>query len=147
MNKKLLDIRIGRTNRQQVLAFMGLTIALVLVSFLIPAALMGIFFMIGFPFMSYFTLVIMARRLRDIGHSGWYVLPLYSFMPVMMAMAVVFMYFITDQVTLFITVAGVINLLYGLGFMYVLLKPGTRGPNKYGPEPEGLNFKSMVTNS
>jgi uncharacterized membrane protein YhaH (DUF805 family) len=54
-------------------------------------------------------IAVAARRLHDIGKSGWWQL------------------------------IGIIPLLGGLYLLYLYVQPGVRGPNEYGPDPKGVD--------
>ncbi|HLL30558.1 MAG TPA: DUF805 domain-containing protein, partial [Allosphingosinicella sp.] len=70
------------------------------------------------------------RRLHDIDRTGWWLMLGYgpSILSTILAMA--------ESVEL----AAIFNLLSMIGFIVLLVfavLPGTRGPNRYGPDPKG----------
>lgn len=63
------------------------------------------------------ALAVSIRRLHDIGYTGWLLLA-YYFVLFVGAMISMWLYWIIV-----------------IGFLVVMALPGTRGPNKYGPDP------------
>jgi uncharacterized membrane protein YhaH (DUF805 family) len=90
--------------------------------------------------LSFFSIVAVAiKRLHDRDKPGWWAIP-FVFLPVLLSSAA------TDLVT---PSAGVLQACSGLlllwGFVELACLSGTRGPNKFGPDPlqSGINAEPV----
>jgi uncharacterized membrane protein YhaH (DUF805 family) len=79
------------------------------------------------------SLAVGVRRLHDIDRTGWWLMLGYGpyILSVILAMA--------QSVEL----AAILNIVSMIGFLVLLVfavMPGTRGPNRFGPDPKGENL-------
>ncbi len=142
MNWRLLDVRVGRANRQQLIAFLA---AMMLFSLTLP---MLPILTLTLPVLFYLNVTMLARRLRDAGYSGWFVLVPYSFLAVVFVLALLTIVLPPSIVAgMMFTVMAVFMVAIpacSIIFLLLLIAPGSLGENKYGAPPSGLNFKTMV---
>ena len=95
------------------------------------------------PVLALFILAVGVRRLHDTGRSGWWIIPLY--IPLVAAPTAVILtlwtrVFLVDFFSVFILIAVI---AMELTVLAMLALPGTRSPNKYGPDPLQPVVESM----
>jgi len=87
------------------------------------------------------TIIFFIRRLHDINLSGWWVL--FSFIAGAVAGGLIAAG-VTTQSTMLLIV-GVVAAVFPFGFgIFVLVKPGTEGPNRFGPPRETRGWEQVV---
>lgn len=87
------------------------------------------------PVIALLSLAVAVRRLHDTGRTGWWVIPLYfpiAGSPVAVVLAL-WTYVLLVGVLSSLIVTAVI--LVEVAVLVMLAQPGTRGPNRYGPDP------------
>lgn len=79
------------------------------------------------------SLAVGVRRLHDIDRSGWWLMLGYG--PYILSMVL--------AILQLVDIAAILNLVSLVGFLVLLVfafLPGTRGPNRFGPDPKGENL-------
>ncbi len=137
MNWRLLDIRVGRANRRQtVLAFFCLIIIGLVLNLFKDSIDIG-FIIAGNIILIYCALLMTIRRTRDKGQSG-----------TSLGLAILFikrdaLFSLKDIVTSpFVTAINMLGLLIRPTDTFY---KGNRDENKYGSEPQGIDFNTMVS--
>lgn len=129
---RLLDIRYGRANRLQ---FLVGNLILFFALYTLEGLFLGIPSLIG----NYLTFILFARRLRDINMSGKYLYLIIGIFLILLFLAVFLPSLQTqsDVLTIiYISVSGAFILL-------LLVFPPVLSGNQYGPQPQGLDFRTM----
>ena len=85
------------------------------------------------PVLGLLILAVGVRRLHDTGRSGWWIALLYVFF----LTPIVFLLGLVTPAPLMSTLAwfGLVALIAAFAALALLALPGTRGPNRYGPDP------------
>ena len=83
------------------------------------------------------SLAVTVRRLHDTDRSGWWVILPYAVPYAVFAVDLLLPAFPTDRLVVNWLSAGpiLIAIAVEIALLIMLVQPGTRGPNKYGPDP------------
>ena len=105
-----------------------------LVVYIITGLVPGASWVVG-PVLALLLLAVGVRRLHDTGRTGWWIIPLY--IPVLGAPIAIILTlwtrpFLGGSFSAFLLMAVV---AMELAVLAMLALPGTRGPNRYGPDP------------
>ncbi|PCI56009.1 MAG: hypothetical protein COB36_04235 [Alphaproteobacteria bacterium] len=150
MNWRLLDIRIGRANRQQFWLIFLLLYAVEYIQVANPILSIGIYIV-----SSYILLLAIFRRARDLGIDITYwlkiILILYSslyassmLMDRLLIQETYLQIFIVLTLSIIVTIAFLTNMSLFSLTLSILLSEGSKLKNDYGYPPEGMSFNSMI---
>ena len=150
MNWLLLDIRIGRANRQQFWLVFLLLYTAEYIQVVNPILSIVIYIV-----SSYILLLAIFRRARDLGIDITYwlkiILILYSslyassmLMDMLLFQEAYLKIFIVLTLSIIITIAFLTNISLFPLTLSILFSEGSKLKNDYGYPPEGLNFSSMI---
>ena len=118
---------------------LALMILSVIVNILILVPIVGAILYLVFSIFSFITtLSAAARRLHDIDRTAWWLVAPYGVLILGMIVMLLAAALSADFLT---SIAGIIFIVGGLIFIVLLIffvLPGTRGPNRFGPDPNGL---------
>ncbi len=98
------------------------------------------------------TLAVQVRRLHDTGRSGWWVGALYLLYIVYYAyLLTVGMKSATNPEfvdgsagpVIGMMIFGLLMMIWGIVLLVFFILPGTKGPNKYGPDPYGEDYGTV----
>lgn len=78
------------------------------------------------------------RRLHDTDRSGWWLL--IGIAPYLLALALL----MTGSLSLF-TVLSVVALIGAVALLVFLVLDGTKGPNRFGPDPKGVAHEEVFS--
>ena len=106
---------------------------------------------IVYPVLALLSLAVTVRRLHDTDRSGWWVILPYAVPYAVFAVDLLLPAFPTDRLVVNWLSAGpiLIAIAVEIALLIMLVQPGTRGPNKYGPDPlqrgvaESMRERSM----
>ena len=92
---------------------------------------------IVYPVLALLSLAVTVRRLHDTDRSGWWVILPYAVPYAVFAVDLLLPAFPTDRLVVNWLSAGpiLIAIAVEIALLIMLVQPGTRGPNKYGPDP------------
>ena len=128
----------GRSRRREYWSFVALMIAVFAILYLVER-LLGLRVYGQGPLTFLFQLAILlptlaagARRLHDTGRSGWWQLICYA--PALLSMLLPFLGVANLSLLTIVLIVSVIGLIVLIVFLAL---DGTRGPNRYGPDPKG----------
>lgn len=100
---------------------------------MLGGGIIGIVILLALLFLLIPSIAVGVRRLHDIDRTGWWLMLGYGPWILSMVFAIV------QSVEL----AAILNIVSMIGFLVLLVfavMPGTRGPNRYGPDPKGENL-------
>lgn len=102
------------------------------ISFAIHPALGAFVFFIVFIIYFLRSLVILLRRVHDLGYSGYWILAVYGIsLLISIVSAIMYKFYETD-----LYISDISSLIFTILQLYVLFWPGQKFENKYGPVPE-----------
>ncbi len=117
----------GRTARTEfwhyILVYLVLSILLDFLGIRLLSTVVGLALLVP-------TLAISVRRLHDVGKSGWLVL-----VPIVPAFLTVSLFYLSGPLGVVFALATVACSAY---LIYLTVRPGTAGPNPYGPDPKAV---------
>ncbi|MGA9581422.1 MAG: DUF805 domain-containing protein [Allosphingosinicella sp.] len=104
-----------------------------MVGAMLGGGIIGIVILLTWLFLLIPSIAVGVRRLHDIDRTGWWLMLGYGPYILSVVLAMV------QSVEL----AAILNIVSMIGFLVLLVfafMPGTRGPNRYGPDPKGENL-------
>lgn len=100
---------------------------------MLGGGIIGIVILLTWLFLLIPSIAVGVRRLHDIDRTGWWLMLGYG--PYILG--------IVFAMVQSVELAAILNIVSLIGFLVLLVfafMPGTRGPNRYGPDPKGENL-------